>query len=223
MCIMNTFSISQSHCLRFYVSIDLFFIVYLSLSSSITHKLHSVLSVFHRPNTDWPDTNTYLFKLCASPPPPTPRIVWAPYISHFRPLVCPTRGFLGLISERGDCCCLSWTSGAMRGQLRTRWWNGSAGFSANVPALHFLDDPNSSVFHPLLDQHSSHKTFHPNYFCMGDDSLRFSGACSWDTHQLAVSSDGDGKHVNIKQMLEHWSTHWILSKKNDLEAKCQSD
>lgn len=114
------------------ISLRLSFTIFLDL----THKLLSVLSMLHRPDTNWSHTNTHLFELCESPllPAPQKQIPQCPsiYISHFLPLVHPTRAFLGPI-QQGEMAvaCLGW-AGLWGGSWGPGGKMGLLAFSANV-------------------------------------------------------------------------------------------
>lgn len=157
MCVMNVNSISVP-C----ISLSLFLCLersprlYLPLSFLITHKLLSVLSVFHQPDTNWPSTNTYLFE---QPPPTLPETDSPepePYTLAISFHLCIRQGVSLASFSKGRLLLLVLdelsSEGAAEDQVVkwARWL-----FSKCNDAFQHFTSWMSSVFHPQLDQHFS--------------------------------------------------------------------
>lgn len=121
---------------------------------------------------------------------------------------------------------MSW---ALRGQLRTRWWNGTAGFSANVTTHSSASLPGWSK--QLRISSSIRPTFHPlwnfiqiTFACRlgGNDFLKFIRA--WSDMLLGHTCLLLTEIETVPAMLEHFSeAHADFLIKVNLEGKCLSE
>lgn len=145
---MNAYSISFP-CISLSQFSCLFFIICLSLSFSITHKLHSVLSVLYQPDTDWLETNTYLFKLEI----PLSLSGWAYTLAiSFHLCIRPGVSLASFVKGRMLLLVLDELNCERAAEDRVVKWDCWLFSKCNdaIPAPHFLNDQNSSVFHSSL-------------------------------------------------------------------------